>query len=132
MNYRKLMSVRNALHVVAVLTVFGQAQAEERPHRLMEGWQQMSPDERQAMRARLKQEWSQLSPEERDARRQKVEHQVSALSPEEKQRLREQVRTYWQQMTPEERQSAHEQWRSRGDAGGRRGPGGQEPPADRR
>ena len=111
MNYRKMMTVRNALHIVAVLSVFGIAKAEERPARLMEGWQQMSPDERQAMRARLKQEWNQLTPEERDARRQKVEHQVSTLSSEEKQQLREQVRTYWQQMTPEERQSAHDQWR---------------------
>lgn len=61
---------------------------EDRRQALRERWQNMSPEEREAMKQRFRDQRQQGSPEERESRRQALRERWQNMNPEERQRLR--------------------------------------------
>lgn len=61
---------------------------EERRQALRERWQNMSPEEREAMKQRFRDQRQQVSPKEREARRQELRQRWQNMNPDERQRLR--------------------------------------------
>lgn len=72
----------------------------------------ITPDQQQAIE-NAKQKWQNMTPEQKEAVRKQAEQKWNNLTPEEKQAIKENMHKRWQSLTPEQKEALREKRQQR-------------------
>jgi uncharacterized membrane protein YgcG len=87
------------------------ALSPEMRQKLMDKFQNMTPQQRQSITDQAKSAWQGMSPQNKDMLKAKAMEQYNALTPAQKQQMQDQAMQKWQTLSPQEKEQLTSQFK---------------------
>jgi hypothetical protein len=96
----------------------GMALSPEMRQQLMDKFQNMTPQQKQALTDQAKDAWQKLPQDKKDMIKEKAIEQYQSLTPQQKQSIQDQAMQKWQSISPQDKQQLATQFKGllQGDA----------------
>ncbi|HVV68689.1 MAG TPA: DUF3106 domain-containing protein [Gammaproteobacteria bacterium] len=91
-----------------------QTATPEQMQEMQKKWQNMTPAEKEQMRAKAKEAWEKMTPEQKEQLREQMRQRMQNMTPEQRKQMMERMHKEWEALSPEKKQElvnkAQERW----------------------